>query len=94
MEPEAQLAEDAAAHKSRWLALVQQPSDDLLLGAGQGGMTRLAVAADQAGSFDDMSNVERVGRREEVGIPALTARRHPGEYVSRTHLALAEPALT
>jgi hypothetical protein len=59
MEPEAQLAEDAAAHKSRWLALVQQPSDDLLLGAGQGGMTRLvdengtkvASRAERPGTF-------------------------------------------
>jgi len=42
-KPRGQLAEDAAAHESRWLALVQQPSDDLLLGAGQAEMARLAV---------------------------------------------------
>ena len=94
VEPRGQLAEDAAAHESRWLALVQQPSDDLLLGAGQAEMARLAVTAGQAGPNSDVSVVGTVNPLKEVRIPALSARRHPPEEVSRTDLALADPPLT
>jgi hypothetical protein len=86
--------EDAPAHESRWLALVQQPSDDLLLGAGQAEMARLAVTAGQAGPNSDVSVVGTVNPLKEVRIAPLSARRHPPEEVSRTDLALADPPLT
>ncbi len=94
MQPRRQLAEDAPAHEGRCLTLVQQPSDDFLPGAGQGEVTRLAVAADQAGdSRDDVSIVGTVGPLKEVGSSALLARRHPTDDISRRDPALAEPAL-
>jgi hypothetical protein len=57
-------------------------------------MARLAVTADQAGSHCDVSVVGTVNRLKEVRIPALSARRHPPEEVSRVDLALADPPLT
>jgi hypothetical protein len=94
MEARGKLVEDAPAHEGRCLTLVQQPSDDLLLGAGQGEVTRLAVAADQAGdSCDDVSIVGTVGRLKEMGGSALLARRHPTDDISRRDPALAETSL-
>ena len=58
-------------------------------------MTRLAVAADQAGdSRDDVSIVGTIGRLKEVGGSALLAWRHPTDDISRGDPALTKPSLT
>ena len=78
-----QVAQCAAHHRARACAR-----------AGQGEVTRSAVAADQAGDpCDNVSIVGTVGTLKQVCSPAFSTRRHPTADVSRRYPALADPAI-